>query len=222
MSTLLKSSSQKASIIAIALAVAGCASTQPVAYSGIDSVARLRPSVDDHSGRIPYEYKAPVYWRSYSSFILEPVVIYRGADNQFEDVSEEDKAYLARFMQTRFSEKLSTRFRRATTPGQDTLRIKLTLTGAKDTTRFLSTFTRFDLMGGPYNAVQAVRGKEGTFTGSVMYAVEIYNASNNQLLGSYIAKQYPNPMNIKASLGKRGASVAGIKKGANHLLDYLE
>ena len=33
---------------------------------------------------------------------------------------------------------------------------------------FLSTASRFDLAGGPYNLVQAARGKEGAFTGSVM------------------------------------------------------
>ena len=222
MHSLLTSSSPKALVLVIALAAAGCATTKPVAYSGIDSSARLQPSTDDHSGRVPFEYKGPVQWRSYSSFMLDPVSIYQGADNQFEQVSEGDKFYLAEYMQARFSEKLSTRFKQATTPSNDTLRIKLTLTGAKDSTRVLSTFTRFDLMGGPFNAVQAARGKEGMFTGSVSYAVEIYNASTNQLLGAYVTKQYPNAWNLKAGLGKRGASVAGIKKGADHLLTYLE
>jgi hypothetical protein len=222
MPTLLTSSSQKALVLGIALATAGCASTKPVAYSGIASSVQLQPSSNDVSGRVPFEYWAQVNWRSYSTFILEPVAIYQGADNQFEKVSEEDKTSLAQYMQTRFTAKLGTRFKSVASPSSNTLRIKVTLTGAKDSTPVVSTYTRFDLLlGGPYNAVQAARGKEGAFTGSVSYAVEIYDASTNQLLGAYVAKQYPNPFNLKATLGKRKASIAGIEKGADQLLAYL-
>ncbi|HEY0801004.1 MAG TPA: DUF3313 domain-containing protein [Steroidobacteraceae bacterium] len=221
MHTLLTSSSQKALVLGIALAAAGCTSTKPIAYSGIASSAQLQLSANDVSGRVPFEYWAPVNWRSYSTFILEPVSIYRGADNQFEKVSEEDKTSLAQYMQTRFTEKLSARFKSVATPSSNTLRIKVTLTGAKDSKPVVSTFTRFDLLGGSYNAVQAARGKEGAFTGSVSYAVEIYDASTNQLLGAYVTKQYPNPYNLKATLGKRKASIAGIEKGADQLLSYL-
>jgi hypothetical protein len=37
-------------------------------------------------------------------------------------------------------------------------------------------------------ALQAARGKEGAFTGSVSYAVEVYDASTNQLLGAYVTE----------------------------------
>jgi hypothetical protein len=222
MHTFFTSSSQKAFVLGIALAAAGCASTKPVAYSGIASSAQLQPSANDVSGRVPFEYWAQVNWRSYSTFILEPVTIYQGADNQFEKVSEEDKVSLAQYMQTRFTEKLSTRFKSVAAPSTNTLRIKVTLTGAKDSTPVVGTYTRFDLLlGGPYNVVQAARGKEGAFTGSVSYAVEIYDASTNQLLGAYVTKQYPSPYNLKATLGKRKASIAGIEKGADQLLAYL-
>jgi hypothetical protein len=170
---------------------------------------------------VPFEYWAQANWRSYSTFILEPVAIYQGADNQFEKVSEEDKTALAQYMQTRFTAKLGTRFKSVATPSSNTLRIKVTLTGAKDTKRVVSTFTRFDMLGTPYNVVQAARGREGAFTGSVSYAVEIYDASTNQLLGAYVTKQYPNPYNLKATLGKKKASMAGIEKGADQLLAYL-
>jgi hypothetical protein len=68
---------------------------------------------------------------------------------------------------------------------------------------------------------RAARGKEGAVTGSVSYAVEVYEASTNQLLGAYVTKQYPNPYNLKATLGKKKASIAGIEKGADQLLAYL-
>lgn len=213
----------KAVTLAVCLSLAACASTQPVPYAGIASAPQLRPSQHDDSGRIPFEYKTNTDWRRYSGFVLDPVAIYRGSDSQFEDVSEDDKVFLARYMQSQFNDKLNTRFLR-NSPGRSTnaVRIKLTLTGARMNTAVLSTFSRFDLMGGPYNAVQAFRGKEGAMTGSVSFAVEIYDASTNELLGAYVTKQYPNAWNLGAGIGARSASVVGIEKGADQLVAYLQ
>jgi hypothetical protein len=211
-----------AACLATCLALAACAGTQPIPYSGIASSTQLRPSQHDDSGRIPFEYKTQVDWRRYSGFVLDPVAIYRGSDGQFDDISEDDKAFLARSMRDQFTEKLNARFRNPPGRSADAVRIKLTLTGAKTNTAVLSTFSRFDLMGGPYNAVQAVRGREGAMTGSVSFAVEIYDASTNALLGAYVAKQYPNAWNLKAGIGARSASVVGIEKGADQLVAYLQ
>jgi len=205
-------------LLALCGAIAGCASTQPVAYGGLASAAQLRPNADDKSGRVPYSYSTTVTLRDYSSIIVDPVLVYRGQDSQFEEVSDEQKDMLAAYMQDEFESRLRNRLRISRDAGWKTLRLKLTLTGAKSSTRFLSTVTRFDLVGGPYNIVQSIRGKEGTFTGSVSYAVELYDASTNLLVSAYVAKQYPSPMNISASLGPMDASKAGIQKGADELL----
>lgn len=205
-------------LLALCGAIAGCASTQPVAYGGLASAAQLRPNADDKSGRVPYSYSTTVTLRDYSSIIIDPVLVYRGQDSQFEEVSDEQKDMLAAYMQDEFESRLRNRLRISRDAGWKTLRLKLTLTGAKSSTRFLSTVTRFDLVGGPYNIVQSIRGKEGTFTGSVSYAVELYDASTNLLVSAYVAKQYPSPMNISASLGPMDASKAGIQKGADELL----
>lgn len=212
-----------AASLAVCLALAGCASPQPIPYAGIASSNQLRPNRHDDSGRVPFEYRTRVDWRRYSGFVLDPVTVYRGEDAQFDnDVSEEDKAFLARDMQDRFTDKLNARFRRVPGPDAPVLRIKLTLTGARTNTAVLGTFSRFDLVGGPYNAVQAVRGKEGAMTGSVSFAVEIYDASTRELLGAYVAKQYPNAWNLGAGIGARSASLVGIEKGADQLVAYLQ
>jgi len=205
----------------VLLVLAGCASTRPLPYNGLKSASQLRPNTQDDADRIPYRFSTPTNWQKYASAIVDPVVVYQGADGQFEDISDEDKAVLARYMQTRFEDRLKTRFRLVANPGPDTLRVCLTLTGAKTTTRGLSTFTRFDLGGGPYNIVQSLRGKEGTFTGSVSYAVEILDAQSDTLLDAYVAKQYPNALNIGASLGLLDASKVGIEKGADALASKL-
>ncbi len=199
-----------------------CGSPEPVAYSGIDSSSQLVANRQDESGRMPYRYATPVDWRTYKSVILDPVAIYRGPDNQFGDMSDTDKATLASYMSSQFTEQLRHRFVLTTGPGPDTLRVKLTLTGAATSTPVLSTLSRFDLAGGLYNGVQSVRGGEGMLTGSVIYAVEIHDATTGRLLNAFISKQYPNALNIGASFGSLGAAKTGIEKGAESLVAYLK
>lgn len=199
------------------LVLAGCANTQPYPYAGLQSSSQLRLNIDGDSQHVPYRLAKNTDWAHYSRAMLDPVVIYRGTDHQFEEVSEDEKTALANYMRSRFSGSLATRFQMVSTPTPGTLRVRLTLTGAKATTRGVSTFTRFDLAGGPYNAVQAIRGKEGTFTGSVSYAVEIFDASGGELLEAFVAKQFPNAWNLGATLGKLDAARTGIEKGADQL-----
>jgi len=94
----------------ICATLVGCASVQPVAYSGIESSSYLKPDLQDKTGRVPYRYSTQVDWQQYRRFIIDPVVVYRGADNQFGDMKDADKASLASYMQTKFAEKLRTRF----------------------------------------------------------------------------------------------------------------
>jgi hypothetical protein len=153
---------------------------------------------------------------------VEPVSIYRGPDAQFEDVPEQDKRMLAEYMQQEFSGAITQRWQRATTPLADTVRIRITLTGAKPNKRVIDTIMKVDIGGGSYNAVQAARGKEGAFSGSVSYAVEIFDAQSNRLLAAYVEKQYPSALNIKASLGAYDAAKAGIRKGVDQFVQGLQ
>ena len=219
MSILLKSI--RVAALAACVALTACASTQPVPYSGIASSSQMRASAHDETGHIPYEYKSAADLRAYSRFTVDPVVVYAGTDNQFEGISEQDKNELAKYMQARFSDRLAALAKNNADPRAQALRIRLTLTGAKENTPVLSTLSRFDLLGGPYNAVQAVRGKEGALTGSVSFAVEIYSASTSELLAAYVSKQYPNAWNLGAGIGSMSASKTGIDKGADELVAYL-
>lgn len=209
-------------MLTITLAMAGCAGSSPPIYTDIDSSARLAPNLEDDSGRVPYIYKANVDWSKYSAVIVDPVALYQGPDNQFGDLSQEDRKTLAHYMHTQFSERLKERFKLTPFAAPNAMRVKLTLTGAQTTTPFLGTFTRFDLAGGPYNIVQSIREKEGTFTGSVFFSVEIYDASTNRLLKAYVTKQYPNSLNISATRGSLSAAQTGIDKGAEALVAQFE
>lgn len=208
--------------IAIVAGTAGCAGTRPLAYRDLSSSSQLRPNTEDKSGRVPYSYSESVDWHQYSKVIVDPVVVYHGADAQFKTVSDTDKQALAQYMQQQFAAELSERFHIVKDPSPNALRVQLTLTGAKTSTQFVSTFTHFDLAGGPYNAIQGARGKEGMMMGSVSYAVEIYDASTNRLLNAYVEKQYPNAMNVKATFGSLSAAKTGIRKGAGELVARLD
>ncbi|KUZ11658.1 hypothetical protein WL88_19545 [Burkholderia diffusa] len=214
--------SRRLTRVALCVALAGCAGVEPARYTGIESSPYLRSDPQDKSGRVPYRYALPTDWNRYRKLILDPVAIYRGTDNQFGKLSDQDKATLAAYMGDTFARKLGKRFELTNAPAPDTLRVKLTLTGAVTTTAFAGAFAHFDLAGNLYNGVQAIRGREGAFTGSVIYAVEIRDAATNRLINAYVTKQYPNAMNIGASFGALSAAKTGIDKGADALAAQFE
>lgn len=209
-------------VLALCLIATGCASAAPLPYAEVTSSSHMAPNPSDSSGRVPYRYSTQVDWRAYNKVILDPVVIYSGSDQQFGEMSEQDKAALAAHMQTRFRDKLRSRFALVNNPGPNTLRVRLTLTGAVANTPVLGTLSRFDMAGAVYNVAQAARDGEGSMTGSVIYAVEIFDAANSRLLGAFISKQYPSPYNIKASVGPLTAAEAGIDMGADALMAQLK
>jgi hypothetical protein len=219
---LLRTHTISVALIALCATVAGCTTADPTVYAGLASAPQLQPNPDDKGGRVPYRYKGDVDWRQYNKIIVDPVTIYNGPDNQFVKIADEDKSVLAGYMQEQFTQKLRTRFAVVSNPGPGTLRLHLTLTGAKDTTPVLGPFSHLDVGGNAINAVQAVRGREGTMAGSVNYAVEIYDAPSNRLLSAYVAKQYPNAMNAGATFSRLKGSKIGIEKGADALLEQLQ
>ena len=171
--------------VAVLAVLAGCASPQPHPYADLASTPVLRPNPSDERGHMPYRLPKTVDWGQYGAVIVEPVIVYRGADHQFEDLSEDDKVVLAGDMRRAFADQLRTRFRLTTVPDAGTLRVRLTLTG------------------------------------SISYVVEILDASTQELLGAYVAKQYPNAWNLGATFGRLDAARVGIDKGAEELLAQL-
>ncbi|CAG9243302.1 conserved exported hypothetical protein [Paraburkholderia unamae] len=205
----------------VLLMVSACAGVQPVAYTSLASSSQLKENRDNDSSQTPFRYAAPVIWSRYSEIIVDPVVVYQGGDNQFGDLSDEDKAALAGYMNKTFAERLSKRFDLATHPSSAALRVKLTLTGAEKTTAVIGQAMHFDIAGNLYNGVQAIRGGKGAFSGSVSYAVEVYDSASGRLLRAYVTKQYPNAMNLPAAFGSLSAARTGIDKGADALVAQL-
>ncbi|MCF7750137.1 DUF3313 domain-containing protein [Bacillus subtilis subsp. subtilis] len=198
-----------------------CASAPRVSYSGLPSSTYLKRHDDSRGDRRPYAYQSQVRWSDYNRFMLEPVEIYTQPEAQFDKISGADQRQISDHMYRVFGDALANRYEPVSQPGPRTLRVQLVLTGAKPTTRFISTAMKFDLAGAPYNAIQSARGKPGALSGWIAYSVEIYDAQTNVLLAAYLETQYPNAMNVKASSGRLSAAMAGADKGAKALVDSL-
>jgi hypothetical protein len=106
--------------LAIGMMLAGCGGSEPVRYSGVATTTDLAPNDRDDAEPVPYRTVAPVDFRAYEKAILDPIVIYRGPDRQFGDLSEKDKMALAKYMQEQFTRRLGKRFVLVDTPGPKT------------------------------------------------------------------------------------------------------
>jgi hypothetical protein len=210
-------------LVLCSAALTGCTTTHPVNYQRLTSASQLAPNPDDEHGHVPFLYSVvDIDWHRYNGVILDPVVVYVGPDQQFGKTSDADKAVLAAYMQTRFAEALKSRFVLIDKAGPTTLRVHLTLTGIETPTPVVSTMLQAPIPGTVIGVVQTAFHKQAVLTGSVSYAVEIYDGATNQLLRAYVAKQYPLAANIFASFGTLQASRTGIRHGAKDLVAQLE
>jgi hypothetical protein len=204
-------------------ALAGCSTTRPVDYQRLTSTSQLVPNPQGNHGHVPFLYSAAeTDWHKYHAVIVDPVTVYSGPDEQFGKTSDADKAVLATYMQTRFTEALKPKFAVADVPGPTTLRVHLTLTGVETSTPVLCTLTKVAPINALVNVVQTARDKQAIFTGSVSYAVEIYDSASNRLLRAYVAKQYPWAENLFASFRTLDASRSGVRTGVKDLVAQLD
>jgi hypothetical protein len=210
-----------AAILAAYCALAASGGVRPVRYVDIASSGQLRPNRYDDTGRVPFEYRSDADLHAYAQAIVEPVRVYDGADGQFDGLSRTERLDLARYMGARFSKALATLADPYRRPIVRTLRVRLTLTGATRNVTALSALSRFELVGAAYNAIQAWRDREGALMGSASFAVEIYDASTNELLRAYVSKTYPGAWDLAASVGALSASRTALDIGAADLASYL-
>lgn len=148
--------------VIVALSMAGCSSTRPFAYGGLESAPRLQPSQDHHK---PYQYRDAADVARYTKLVMDPVTVYAGKDAQFGSVSSADQALLAEYMSKTFAATLKPNFDIVAGAEPGTARLHLTLTGVETSTPFLSTVTHLVPLGLVTNGVLQVTGSPGTFYG---------------------------------------------------------
>lgn len=200
-----------------------CASPEPRLYSGIPSVALMGARTGETAaGAARWSYRAaPDVLSARRGIRLEPIEIYRGADRQFDDLSEAEVNRLAGVAATAFHDALAERGLLALDRASDTVRLRVVLAGARPSVPGLSTVTRLTPAGFALNGVKAVGGVEGAFTGSVDYVVEIREDAGDRLLSADVVKSFPSALDVPASIGRLSAAEVGLKRGAEALAGEL-
>lgn len=203
--------------LGLGAALAGCAnSPEPSKYQGLAFSGQLSRTAEAGSRRTPYAYEpAEAELARYHAIYLDPVVVYRGPDHQFGTLTPSDTAELVASADRAFRAALSSQGLLASAPGQDVARLTVTLTGAQASVPVLATATRLTPAGLAMSGLTAATGGEGRFSGVVMYAVELRDQRTGRLLWGYVTKQYPNALNIAATIAPLDAAKEGLKEGAD-------
>ena len=90
------------------------------------------------------------------------------------------------------------------------------------TTGGIATATRVTPFGFATSAVKSALGKSGSFTGSVLYAVELYDAQTRELLLAAVRRRTPDPLDVPATLSTTDTIKSVARDFANSARRRLE
>jgi hypothetical protein len=181
----------------LTMTIAGCSDTKQSSPSGLTSSSELRPNAAEGGG---WSYRAPnADFTKYRRFLIEPVVVYAGADNSFGDMPAADRAAMASIVGEEITKAIAEKYPLATAPGPDVLRFRPTLLGVETTIGGVATITRVLPIGIAVNAVKGASGEAGSFTGSIDVAVEAIDSQTNTLLAAAVRRATPAVYDIGAT-----------------------
>ena len=200
------------------IAMAQTGDRAPVALQSASKMSQ------DKRGSESWTYAQPrSVFTKYRSVIVEPTVVYTGPDAQFDgDISAADRAKFAAILTDALRSELQKSFASPAQPQADTLRLKVTLLGAEKTKGGLATATRVTPIGFGLSAVKSALGKGGSLTGSVLVAVELYDARTNELLLAAVRRRSPDALDIPATLGTEETVKAVAREFADTARKRLE
>ena len=165
---------------------AGLASSKQMTHDEGENWTYLKPNLD---------------LAGYRSFIVDPTVVYDGADAQFDGVETGDRQKFAGILTDGVRAELAKAFPLAEKPGPGVGRLKVTLLGVEPTKIGVKTATQVLPIGLALNAVKSLRGKPGGAAGSVLYAVELIDSVSGELQVAAVRRDTPDALDISASLG---------------------
>ena len=184
--------------LALVGAAPAAAQTRDHAPVSLKSAQRM---AQDAPGSESWTYAQPRdRFTKYRTLIVEPTVVYQGPDAQFEAVDPSDRAKFAGIITSELQAEMAKSFPVPARPQADTMRLRVTLLGAKKTAGGIATATRVTPLGFATSALKSALGKTGTLTGSLLYAVELYDARTNELLLAAVRRRTPDPLDVPATL----------------------
>jgi hypothetical protein len=185
-------------LLVLTASVAAAAQTRDHAPTSLRSASRLK---QDRSNSENWTYARPgLQLGAYRSIIIEPTVVYTGADAQFEGVERADRQRYAQMMTDALRTELTRSFAIVTAPRADTMRLRVTILGAENTRGGVATATRVTPLGLAASAVQSIAGREGRFTGSLLLALELSDGRSNALQFAAVRRRSPDALDIPATL----------------------
>jgi hypothetical protein len=180
------------------------------------SLQSARRMAQDAPGSESWTYAQPIgVFQKYRSLIVDPMTVYQGPDAQFEGIDPADRSKFAAIITQELRSELAKTFPAPALPQADTMRLKITMLGAQRTRGGLATATRVTPLGFATSALKSALGKKGSLTGSVLYAVELYDARTNELLLAAVRRRTPDPLDVPATL----STTDTVKAVARELAD---
>jgi len=158
----------------------------------------------------------------YRTVIVDPTVVYSGPDAQFDDIDASDRTKYAAMITDELRSEIAKSFPAPAKPQADTLRIRVTILGAKKTMGGIATATRVTPVGFATSALKSALGKKGTFTGSVLYAVEAFDGQSNELMLAAVRRRTPDPLDVPATLSTSDTVKSVARDFANSARRRLE
>lgn len=137
---------------------------------------------------------------SYTRVIIDPAVVYSGPDAQFGDISAQDRRRFADMVTEQLRAEVSKVLPLETRPGPGIARLRITLLGMTETTGGVATATRATPLGLATSAMKSVAGRQGSFTGSMLFAIELFDTRNDDLLVAAVRRRAPDALDIPATI----------------------
>lgn len=201
-------------------AMPATAQTKDHAPTALPSASKM---TQDKQGSENWTYAQPrSVFTKYRTVIVDPTSVYQGPDAQFDDIDSADRYKMASVITDQLRSELTKTFPAPARPQADTLRLRVTVLGATKTKGGLATATRVTPVGFGLSALKSALGKPGTLTGSVLFAVELFDARTNELLLAAVRRRTPDPLDVPATISQEETVKAVAREFADGARKRLE
>lgn len=174
---------------ALALSVAGCASTErarKVTTAGFLNDYSLLKRTKGDVAQLLY-INDTVDWAAYDKIILEPVTIWRVPGSQLEDVSQEELNDLGRYFWTAIRDELAKDYTIVQQPGPKTMRFRIALTEAEKSRVAMDMVSSVIPIGIGLSAAKKMATGTHAFVGKATIEAEFKDASTQEVLAAAVA-----------------------------------
>ena len=180
----------KPTILVLALIMVGCATQQArdVETSGFLSDYSLLKAGGADEALLVYR-KPNLSLRPYDKAILEPVTAWRTQDSQLADVSEEDLQELVSLLYAEVEPVLGKHFELVDEPGPGTLRFRLALTEAGESSVPLDLVSTIIPIGRVLSTAKMLATGTHGFVGSASVEAEVTDAQTGEVLAAAVDRR---------------------------------